>query len=83
MSQPARQKRLRALRADQRLTAGDPRLPLPEFLGDRRLFLAAIAQHSPIRGLLGRIRHALDATEHHQIVAHAANANANAGREKC
>jgi hypothetical protein len=82
MSQPARQERLSALSANHRLTADDPRLPLPALLGRSQLFPAAIAEHPAIRSLLGRIRHALDAAEHHLIVAHAANANANLGREK-
>jgi hypothetical protein len=80
--QPSRQKRLGAVLANQRLTAGDSRLPLSTLLGDRFPLPALLAENPPAWREIVEKDAAPHAHEHGLIVAQAANANARSGREK-
>jgi hypothetical protein len=82
MSEPARQERLSALRANHRLASDDPRLPLSALLGDRFPLSALLAENLPASREIVEKDAAPHAHEHGLIVAQAANANARSGREK-
>jgi hypothetical protein len=63
MPEPGPQERLRAVLTDQRLTADDPRLPLPAFL-ECNLPLSALPAENPLAWrALGEKRLAADAVE--------------------
>jgi hypothetical protein len=70
-----------ALRANHRLTAGDPRLPLPALLGDRFPLPALLAENLPSWREIVEKDAASHAHEHGLIVAQTVNANAGPGRK--